>query len=463
MTDDELDTHVNSSGVSRRKLLSGGVGLAVAGTMATLPTGAHGVPAATTGVEAGVAAAPAFLLPPERIGLQLYSVRDEITSLGFARVLQTLAGIGYKKIEFAGYGQGTTPEIPVKQLRAILDANGLTAIGSHVSPTDDASMQQILDDAETLGVPQVGISLVLPDSGPTVSGWQQLAKRYNHFGALAAKRGIGFYLHNHFEEWLPTADDPKRRGEDILLAETDPALVSFELDIYWAYVGRSQSGDSFDPLVDYAIAHRDRYGLFHIKDGRPDAGGTYANPIDDMVDVGQGVIDFQRFLTEVFKQAPGEIDRHSYIWERDNASKHPRGALAAARASFVHMRYALLATAPSASPAPTPPAGSVDAVITKTAFRRTKAGRRVLRVTLAAAEPVDVSVKLSRGSTTLARRPLTALLKGTRTLDLPLPLTSAAGPARLVMSITDRNGTIKTVHRPLTVPARTVRRVRRTR
>ena len=337
--------------LSRRGLIGGTAGLAAAAVVG----GAVRSSAAATGARSanGVARAGApaqgFLLPSERIGVQLYSVRDAVASLGFAKVLQALAEIGFAQVEFAGYTQGSSPEITVKQLRALLDANGLTAIGSHVSPTDDASMKQILDDAQVLGIPQVGISLVVPDAGPTVAGWQALARRYNHFGALAAARGIGFYLHNHFQEWLPTADDPGRRGEDILLAETDPALVAFELDVYWATVGASQSPGAFDPLRDYAIPHRDRYRLLHIKDGRPDTKGAYAEPTDDMVDVGQGVIDFHGFLTALFAGRPGEVDRHVYIWERDNASKHPAGPVAAARASYVFMRYGLRSTTLEAS------------------------------------------------------------------------------------------------------------------
>jgi sugar phosphate isomerase/epimerase len=84
-------------------------------------------------------------------------------------------------------------------------------------------------------------------------------------------------LHNHFQEWLSCPDNPLKRGEDILLAETDPKLVFFEMDIYWAYVGQWQSGQvvKFDPLYDYAIPYRNRYVLFHVKDGKPDQSGGF--------------------------------------------------------------------------------------------------------------------------------------------------------------------------------------------
>jgi sugar phosphate isomerase/epimerase len=319
--------------VSRRGFVGIGAGAAAAvalGGRASFAEASHGEKSA------------GGILPSDRLGVQLYSVRDLVSSVGFATVLEELAAIGFKYVEFAGYTQGTTPEITVQQLRRLLDANGLKAIGSHVSPSDDASMEQILDDAETLGIPQVGISFEVPN-GTTTSGWQALADQWNHYGELAHARGIGFYLHNHFQEWTQCPDDPTKRGEDILLAETDPRYVFFELDIYWAYVGQWQSGQvaAFDPLRDYAVKYRDRYRLFHVKDGAHDASGGFTDALDDIVDVGEGNIDFSTFFSTLFAQGKKEKTSHYYIWERDNASSHPRGSLAAAQISYLSMRYGI--------------------------------------------------------------------------------------------------------------------------
>src|SRR5687767_13065056 len=52
---------------------------------------------------------PQLLMPRGRIGIQLYTVRDQVSSIGFAEVFRRLAAMGYKEIEFAGYTQGTGP------------------------------------------------------------------------------------------------------------------------------------------------------------------------------------------------------------------------------------------------------------------------------------------------------------------------------------------------------------------
>jgi sugar phosphate isomerase/epimerase len=425
-------------GLSRRGLLGAGVGVAASATL----LGAARPDGASTAVGDGDVLS---LLPEDRIGLQLYSVRDAVSEQGFDKVLAEVAAIGFKQVEFAGYTQGSSPEITVKELRALLDKYGLVAAASHVPPSDDASMQKILDDAEVLGLPQVGLSLLLPQGPLTTGAWKTAAQQYQHYGELAAKRGIGFYLHNHFQEWLATADDPATRGMDVLLAETDPRYVSFQLDIFWAHVGMAQSGNAFDPLTDYAIPQRDRFKMFHVKDGIYDS-----PPAGEITDVGEGKIDFQRFFTELFKQSPDEVTKHLYLWERDNAADHPRGPLAAARASYANIRYALTQPAPAPGPALpiadcTTPAG-LAAALQSVRLRRTKRGRRVLALGLRLNGPAEVTVRVSRGRRTLARR-TSKLGKGSPTLRLRLPRRTGKGPARLTVTVKGAGGSALTVRR----------------
>jgi sugar phosphate isomerase/epimerase len=409
--------------ISRRRFFAGSAGLAAA---SLIPSRAV----------APAEAAPALrtsLFPPERIGIQLYSLADQVSSVGFAKTLEEVAGMGYKLVEFAGYTDSSGTTLP--QLRKLLDDNGLKAIGSHVSPSDDESMKKILEEAAILGIPNVGISLPLPGDGPTMAGWTALSQTYNRYGEMAAKAGVGFYLHNHFHEWFPVPEDPTKRGEDILLAETDPRYVFFEMDIYWSYVGQWQSGQiqAFDPLTDYAIPFKDRYKLFHVKDGRKDPLGGYTDAINNIVDAGQGSIDFQGFFDTLFAQSVDEVDKHHYIWERDNASDHPRGSMAAARSSFTYIRHGLYGKGADAGPGAV--VGGVTAAVREVLFKRTKSGRRVLHVTIESDEPTSVALDLRRGARAVARRKATQFAAGRQTLQLPLPAKAAAGRGRLEVTI----------------------------
>lgn len=437
------------SRLSRRALLAGGgAGLASAALGGVAPRGLAGAEEAVAAEASAVdKQLVGGLFPPERIGLQLYSISDQISSRGFARTLEEVAKIGFKCVEFAGYTQGTSPEISLEELRKLLDANGLKAVGSHVEPSSVESMKRIIDQAGTLGIPNVGISFPLPSTGPTAFGWRQLAAEYNRYGEMAAEEGIGFYLHNHFHEWLPCVDDLSRRGEDVLLEETDPRYVSFEMDVYWAYVGQWQSGTilKFDPLHDYAIKHRDRYRLFHVKDGRKDLLGGYTDALLNLVDVGQGSIDFQHFFTTLFAQSPDEAQKHWYLWERDTAGQHPRGSMASARASFTYMRYGL--TGPNA------PRTRVPAIVADVAGKRRKDGRRYVRVIVEATEEVRVTTRARSGKRTLARKAHGKVAAGRHVLELRLPPKAPAGRARLEILLAPTDGSAsRTVRLPVVVP-----------
>ncbi|MGH2712222.1 MAG: sugar phosphate isomerase/epimerase family protein [Actinomycetota bacterium] len=337
---------MNKEKMSRRRFL--GVGTGVVAAAALTPTSALGSTqseaASTADPDCGPV--PGGLLPRERIGIQLYTIRDQVSSLGFAKVFEALAEMGYKEVEFAGYTQGSVGPITLEQIRQLLDDNGLRAAGSHASLTT-ANVQQKLDEAQILGMPTIGNPTTSSSGGNTVAGWQAAAATYNQIGEACATRGLRFYLHNHSAEFNFPQDQPlgPTRIYDILLERTDPAKVFFEMDIYWAFVGQYRYGRSpfptFNPL-DYVTAQKDRFPLFHVKDGRPSQ--TAADGYS-MVDVGQGVIDFQNFFTTL-----DGGDRHGYLMEHDGAASGTKGSLGSALASYSWMRYGLVKPAAGTLP-----------------------------------------------------------------------------------------------------------------
>ncbi len=249
-------------------------------------------------------------VPPGKLGIQLYSIRDKVSSLGFRAVFERLSTLGYREVEFAGYTQGAVGAITPAEIRTLLDDNGLVAVGSHRSISDFArSMEAELDIAETLGMAHVGTANA-PTGDRTVGGYLAAAEQFNAFGAAAAARGLKFYQHNHQHEFGFATDDPSTRLYDVFLENTDPAAVYLEMDVFWAFVGRHLY-PGFEP-VEYVLAHRDRYPMFHLKDGRvnPQSSNGY-----DIVEFGVGDLDYQAFLGAL----AGSGRQHG-IWEQDNAS-----------------------------------------------------------------------------------------------------------------------------------------------
>ncbi|MEV4945366.1 sugar phosphate isomerase/epimerase [Streptomyces sp. NPDC053755] len=330
--------------LSRRNMLgvaAGTTAAALLGAAAPTATAAPTAIAADPAARGGGRGRP--VLPPGRLGIQLYSLRDKVSTLGFATVFAERKKYGYDEVEFAGYTQGSAGPLTLTQLARLTRDHGLRGIGSHVghSSSDPTAytfaqnLTQVLDDAEALGLPHIGTASGPWRHGATVDGWKRCAEEFNHYGAEARRRGMKFYQHNHAEEFSFATDQPDVRLYDVLLAETDPDLVHLEMDVYWAYVAQhrfSRRADGtpapFDPLR-YVLDQPHRYPLFHVKDGERD------DSVRDgyrMSDVGDGDIDYRRFVSAVNRTHHG---RHAHHWqaERDN----PVESFDFARKSSAHL------------------------------------------------------------------------------------------------------------------------------
>ena len=319
--------------LNRRSLLRAGAVVGAGSVLAAAPAAA--APALGSAASAAASRGPKTtpfsnftgdaLLPANRIGLMLYTVRDQVESLGFAKVFETIAAMGFNAVECAGYSQGTGA-ITTKQIRRLLDAHGLTPVGSHGN-LDDAAIKAAVD----LDMPYTGTAFEVP-SGTDTAAWEQLAADYNAFGERAAKHGVKGYVHMHGPAYAPVSDNPSIRGLDILLEQTDPKVFAFQMDIYWAYFFQS-TFPGYDP-IDWVRNHRDRFPLFHVKDGTKGPTGGFAG--GEISDVGQGAIPFEDFFS-----AAGRPNFSWYLNEQDNAADHPQGSFCSAQASYLFMRYGL--------------------------------------------------------------------------------------------------------------------------
>lgn len=244
----------------------------------------------------------------DRIGVQLYTVRERMRR-SVPETLRAVAELGYREVETHDLF-GLSPE----RFRAELDRVGL------VSPAGHVPLQEIRENpgatlgaARTLGQRWVIVPWI-DEAQRTPDGYRELAEALNRFGAASRDRGIRAGYHNHEFEFLPLEGGIS--GFDLLLAETDPALVDFELDLFWAVKGGS------DPLTLFQ-QHPGRFPLCHVKD-MADIGGEQR-----MVAVGQGEIDFAR----IFGQGEQAGLRHFFV-EHDN----PPDSLASLRTSIEHLR-----------------------------------------------------------------------------------------------------------------------------
>jgi sugar phosphate isomerase/epimerase len=264
---------------SRRRFLQG------AGTAAAVGLTALALPGTASAASRGRP------VPPGKIGLQLYSVRDMLRA-DPEGTLAMIADAGYAEVEPAYEYGGRTPE----QFRKIVDDNGLKVIGSHHNPYDFRGdlARVTLERAATLGQKYVGVSYM--DGQQTADGYRRMADEMNQWGEAARAYDLHWYAHLHDNEF---ATDPST-GEvlfDVWLAETDPRLVSFEMDLYWILRAGA------DPVA-YLDRHQGRFPLFHLKDGTPTEGIE--------TDLGEGTVDFAAILSHL-----RSLGAHDFVIERD--------------------------------------------------------------------------------------------------------------------------------------------------
>ena len=242
-------------------------------------------------------------------GLQLYSVRT-LLEKDFEGTLAALADIGYRQVEFAGLYRHEPAAV-----RSILDRYRLRAIGGHVDLTAITdTLDQTITEARTLGYEFVVMAWIDEDKR-TRAGYHGIAEALNRAGDKLRHAGLTLAYHNHLFEFAPLDPAPPgspRCGYDILIADTNPDLVAFELDLFWI---RKGGGDA----LAYFHEHPGRFRLVHVKDMAPDGA---------MVDLGRGAMDWPTLL-----RAASQAGVRYFIAEHDQ----PQDPLQFARTAFEYL------------------------------------------------------------------------------------------------------------------------------
>jgi sugar phosphate isomerase/epimerase len=287
--------------LNRRRFLG-----ATAGGAAALATAGSWAPQAVAGT--GV--------PKSHIAIQMWSVRDMFAA-DPEGTLRALASIGYQTIELAGIPPGHT----AASLRALLDEVGIRAYSGHDGwdphNFDEAAYRAALERAVTLGQQQTGFAWF---AGPyTEDFFKVVAGQLDRAGAIAREYGLTFFYHNHDFEFTNTRADG-RPVYTVLLEETDPKLVKFQLDLMWIYFGGG-------PWRQLLTTMPRRFISFHVKDQSPEA--APGCNCDVFADPGQGVVPLEEMLA-----LAGETRNRRFVVERDS-QVHP---LTTARIGYEFLR-----------------------------------------------------------------------------------------------------------------------------
>ena len=245
----------------------------------------------------------AFARPKKAVGIQLYTLRSIIGN-DITSVIEKVAKAGFKEVETYNFSPkdnfwGLKPA----EFKSLLSANGIYSPSGHfgfdpylttgnldeIKPYIEAS--NVLD-SKYIVAPWLGEKL-----RKTADDYKRVAEKLNKAGELCAKSGLSVGYHNHAFEFKKMGETT---GFDIMLSETDPKLVNFELDIYWAV------NAGYNP-VEIFKKYPSRFKMWHVKD-------MDKAKKERTTEIGKGSIDYKA----IFANAKLSGLEHIFL-EQDNS------------------------------------------------------------------------------------------------------------------------------------------------
>lgn len=206
-------------------------------------------------------------------GIQLYTIRDLI-SRDFKGTLKMIADIGYQSVEAAGYENGLFYGLKPKEYEKIVIGYGMKPLSSHSAVATDNAVQ-VIEDTLNAGMKYLVLPSLPGDRRKTIDDFKHAADDFNEIGEKCRDTGLTFGYHNHaFEFEMMDGEIPY----DILIENTDPELVTMQVDLYWMIYGGQKPESYFRKFPG-------RFKLWHVKDMMDD-------PSKESTEVGSGIIDF---------------------------------------------------------------------------------------------------------------------------------------------------------------------------
>jgi sugar phosphate isomerase/epimerase len=247
----------------------------------------------------------------ELVGIQLYSVRDDMSKdpLG---TLKQLAAIGYKYVEHANYKDRKFYGYSAIEFKKILDDLGIKMPSGHTvlgAPHWDEAKKDFTDlwkytveDAATMGQQYVISPSLNQSLRKDKDGLLRFMEVFNKSGELCNKSGMKFGYHNHDFEFSESLD-----GEmlyDIMMKNTDPKLVIQQLDIGNLYNGGANA-------AEIVKKYPGRYSSVHVKD---EIKGTGNERYESTI-LGTGIVNTKDVIDMIRKNSKNVnyiIEQESY-------------------------------------------------------------------------------------------------------------------------------------------------------
>ncbi|MFT4605958.1 MAG: sugar phosphate isomerase/epimerase [Rhodothermales bacterium] len=233
------------------------------------------------------------------LGVQLWSFRAKAQEDPLA-MLEMVNDMGFAHVETAGLY-----DMAADSFAQAISAAGLQVSSMHVSLDEmKTNMGGVIADAKAVGAGYVGTAWYPHEGDFTEADARQAIMDFNELGRALKDAGLQFFYHNHGYEPRPYGDGTLL---DLIIDETDPDLVAFEMDVLWTWL------PNVDPVA-LIQRHPGRFKLMHIKDMQPGiergslSGGL---PAEQKAVIGQGQVNWPALL----EAAQADGFEHFYLEE----------------------------------------------------------------------------------------------------------------------------------------------------
>lgn len=248
---------------------------------------------------------------PASYGLALYTVRDAVKA-DLENTIKEVGNMGYRYVEPAGYSlsSGTFYGKTPMEFKKLCEDNGLEAVSSHtglMQYADSAlninitAVEKMLEDHKAAGILNI-VNPSIPNEWRKEEVYFHMAAQVlNKVGKIAKDKGMNVLYHNHAWEFIPFGETT---GFEILLTETDPDLVHFQMDCYWVVKA------GVDP-IELMRSNPGRFTIMHVKDMEDSEDKTFA-------EVGYGTIPYDEIIP--LAKAEGIV---YFLVEQDQSKRDP--------------------------------------------------------------------------------------------------------------------------------------------
>ena len=248
---------------------------------------------------------------PKDIGIQIYTLRNEIDQDGVEVIMEKVAKAGYKWIEPYGYEDrkflGKTPA----EFKSLIEGLGMRIPSVH-SVTEVSSaggkeaiidqMKTTAEDAIAIGAEYMVWAYLKPEDRTSMEDYKKHIETWNRFSEICKETGIQFAYHNHDFEFI-TFEGEKEKPYEMIMRETDSDLVKLEMDLFWVNIAGEKP-------VEWFKKDPGRFPLWHVKDMVNEENKYIVDGEDRFfAPVGEGITDFK----EIFAQRETAGMKYFYV------------------------------------------------------------------------------------------------------------------------------------------------------